>query len=626
MTVTGRVLDPDGKPVAGAQVAILAVVQKARRNIGVSSERVVLGRGKAGDDGRFSLAVPRTSSTRNRGADVLAGRAGYGLAWESFDPDAERPEVSVRLAREQVVRGQLLDLQGQPAAKVSLRVTQVRGSQAGLSFKELMDLRQDTARAALRMHKDVSLHNDHIDLSDPPDNLSMWPPAVTTDDQGRFAVRGLGPGMSVELHVADDRFALQTVAVPDTGKAEEGQNVRRTLLEPARVLEGRVTYADSGRPAAGVEVQAWGRESHGRTDRDGRFRINSGKEETGLLIAYSPPGEPYCNVQQQFRWPRGVVRHTLDLALPRGVLVRGTVTDEATGRPVAGALVSYLAQHNNPNLKPEDLSGNNFVNGRDMVPTAADGTFRIAGRPGPGYLLVEGPDADYVLRENGGQDRLWRGQRGSSPWYSHGFSALDLKANSEPVDVKVTLRKGVTIRGEVAGPEGRAVEDLQVFCRLEGLATHPVKVRGDRFELHGCDPAETLTVMFFDAANDWGATAKLSAKEAGEKPVKVRLAPCGSARVRFRDRAGKPLAHFRPGLFLVLASPQGDTLAARLLIVSPFRRALGLQTDKDGLCTFDTLIPGATYEFGHAEIEATITAEAGKTVTLPDIVVKQPPD
>lgn len=437
--------------------------------------------------------------------------------------------------------------------------------------------------------------------------------------------------MSVQLHVVDDRFALQSILVADTSKADEAQSVRRTL-DPARVLEGRVTYADTGRPAAGVEVQGFGQASHGRTDREGRFRINSfrwpvnASGEEGWLIAYSPPGEPYCNAQKSFRWPRGAVKHTLDLALPRGVLVRGTVTDEATGRPVAGALVSYLAQYNNPNLKPEDLSGNNFVNGRDMVPTAADGTFRIAGRPGPGYLLVEGPDADYMLRENGGQDRLWRGRRGSSPWYSHGFAALDPKAGSEPVDVKITLRKGVTIRGEVAGTGGRAVEDLQVFCRLEGLATHPVKVRGDRFELHGCDPDETLTVMFFDAANDWGATARLSAREAGEKPVKVRLAPCGSARARFLDRAGKPLANFFPGLFLVLAPPQGDTLAARLMIVSPFRRTLALQTDKDGCCTFDTLIPGATYEFGHAEIEATITAEAGKTVKVPDIIVKHPPD
>jgi RNA polymerase sigma factor (sigma-70 family) len=630
MTVTGRVLGPDGKPVVGAQVAVLALVQKVRRSGGVSWDRAVLGRGKSDDDGRFSLAVTRTSSARNRGVDVLASREGYGLGWHPFDPDAERPEVSVSLAREQVIRGQLLDLQGQPAARVKVRVANVRLLRTFRSFEELIDFRQETVGAMLRMRKADSLRSDTIDWDDAPENLPPWPAAVTTDEHGRFAVRGIGPGMSVQLHVVDDRFALQSISVPDTSKAEQVQDIRRTL-DPARVLEGRVTYADTGKPAADVEVQGLGWASHGRTDREGRFRINSYRWPVGeggeqaFLIAYSPPGTPYCSAQKSFRWPKGAVKHAADIALPRGILVRGSVTDEATGRPVAGALVMYLAQQDNPNLKPEDLGGNNFVNGRNMVRTAADGTFGLACLPGAGYLLVEGPDADYVLRENGGQDRLFRGKRGGYPWYSHGFAALDLKASSELIDVKITLRKGVTIQGEVVGPEGRAVEDLQVFCRLEGqaLATHPVKVRGNRFELHGCDPGETLTVMFFDGTHDWGATARLSVKEVVGKPMKVQLAPCGSARTRFLDRSGQPLADWSPGLFLVLTPKQVGLRAGTFQVVSPLRK-VGPHTDGDGYCTFDTLIPGATYEFGHAEITTTITAEAGKTVKLPDIVVRDP--
>jgi RNA polymerase sigma factor (sigma-70 family) len=607
MTVVGHVHDPEGRPLAGAQVAVLAGVQRLKRSISVSRERVVLGRGKTDGEGRFSLVVPRTSSVRNWGVDVLAGRAGHGLGWQSFDPDAELPDVNVRLTREQVIRGQLVDLQGQPAARVKLRLTPILRVQT----------REEAQGTELRMHKNVSLQNDHMDLHDLPDNLAIWPGAVTADEQGRFSIRGIGPGMSVELHVVDDRFGLQSILVPDTSKAQDAENVRRSL-EPARVLEGRITYADSGKPAANVEVQGWGLESHGRTDTQGRFRINSRNEEMGLLIAYSPPGEPYCNVQKQFRWPKGVIKHTLDVALPRGVLVRGTVTDEATGRPVAGARVSYMAHFDNPNLTHEELSGNNFANGRDMVTTAADGTFRIACRPGPGHLDIEGPDPDYVWRRN-----VVRNTYGVDTWYSHGFVALDPKVGAEPVDTKVTLRKGVTIKGEVFGPGGGAVEDLDVFCRLQGFSTHPVKVHGNHFELHGCDPDEAITVMFFDAANHWGATARLSANKASDKAVQLRLAACGSARARFVDNEGKPLIDFYPGLSLVLAPKRGDTPALTYLIASPFRK-VGPHTDKNGSCTFDTLIPGATYQFGYAEIQTTITAVAGKIVNLPDIVIAQP--
>jgi hypothetical protein len=372
-------------------------------------------------------------------------------------------------------------------------------------------------------------------------------------------------------------------------------------------------------------VIAWG--NRGRTDAEGRFRLNAAAgprredAEVGLLLALAPEREPYGNVQQEFRWPKGAVRHSLDFALPRGVLVRGRVTEQEAGRPVAGARVQYFAQmFNNPNLPP-DLGSNNFANGRNAVTSGPDGTFQIACLPGPGYLLVEGPGPDYVLCENGGQDRLFYGKPGGPPWYAHGFAALELKLGAEPAEVAVTFREGVTLRGEVTGPSGRPAGDLQVFCRLEGFGTHPVKVRGHRFELHGCDPEEALTVVCFDAKEQCGATVTVSARQAGEKPVAVRLAPCGSARVRFVNAEGKPRADFVPGLFLVLAPPRGVVQAKTLQVASPFRR-LGPHTDDQGYCNFPVLVPGATYRFGHAEIQTTFTAEAGRTLQVQDVVVK----
>jgi RNA polymerase sigma factor (sigma-70 family) len=626
MTVTGRVLDAEEKPLAAARVAILAGVQRFYRYGSLSSERAVLGAGKTDEEGRFSLKVARTSSDRNWGADVLAAAPGYGLGWESFNPDAERPEAVIRLGPEQIIRGQLRDLQGQPASKVELQLVRVGRARAkddpiSQGLAEKLRVLGNT----LQMRKDVSLRNEDIVLQESLDDLSLWPGPATTDEEGHFAFRGVGRSMSLTLQIHDDRFAFQSLELGDTSDREQAAKFDK-VLEPARVLEGRVTYADSGQPAANVEVRAWGRGSRVHTDRDGRFRLNSARgpvssgEETGILMAFPPEGEPYCNTQREFRWPRGAVKHTLHLALPRGSLVRGKVTEEGTDKAVAGAQVRYVAQRDNPNLKIAEAGRFNFAAGNDMVATGADGTFRIAGLPGRGYLLIEGPHADYVLRENGGQRQLFEGQRGGPPWRSHGFVPLDLKPDAEPPEAAVVLRRGATIEGEVAGPDGQAFNDLQVFCWLEGFSTHPVKVRGNRFELHGCDPEEKITVGFFDAAKRWGATATLSA---GGKPVRVALAPCGSAQVRFLDKEGKPLANFYPGLFLVLAPKEGDTEEQTLQVAAPFRK-VGPHTDGDGFCTFSTLIPGGTYRFGYAEIATTFTAEAGKTVKVPDVVVQHP--
>jgi RNA polymerase sigma factor (sigma-70 family) len=631
MTVRGRVLDPEGNPLPDAQVAVLAGVRGASRTSSLSNDRALIGQGKTNAEGKFSLSVPRTSTTRNWAADVVAGHANYGFHWQSFDPDAERPDVKVSLLAEQVIRGQLLDIQGLPAAGVKLILARV-GREDRLDARMRREARIAAEKKlaegeTMQMRKDVFLENDELFLHDPLEGFTLWPRPVTSDKDGRFEVRGIGRGMNASLYVHHERFAFQSVDIRNTSDVRLATNVQRTL-DVARILEGRITCVDTGKPAANVEVRAWGWGSRAYTDADGRYRVNSARgpqysgDEVGILMVFPPCDQPYCNIQKEFRWPKGVVKHTLNLTLPRGVLVRGKITEEGTDEPVAGAQVRYWAQQNNPSLKAEETGPYNFVNGRDMTTTAADGTFRIACQPGPGYLMIEGPSADYVLRENGGQRRLFIGKHGGQPWQAHGFVDLDAKAGGDPIDVSVTLRKGVTIHGEVAGPDVKAVKDLTIFCRLDGFSTHPVQVRGSRFELHGCNAVEPVTVFFLDTANSWGTTAELSAKS-GDKPMQIQLSPLGSARIRFVDKGGKPRANFFPGLFLVLAPKQGELDAQTKMVVSPFRK-VGPHSDNDGYCTFANLIPGATYQFGYADIQTTFMAESAKTVQVPQVIAPDP--
>jgi hypothetical protein len=584
----------------------------------------VLGAGQTDDQGNFAVNAARTTTSKYASVDVLAGCTGFGFSWQSLDPDAESPEVTLRLGPERILRGHLVDVQGQPAAKVKLRVVAVEYVDQKDRAARLDVLKRELQGMPDKSHKYVPPKNAWVQLDNAAAAIPHLSAGIVTDANGQFAVRGLAPDCPVALDVSSDSHAMQTLTLPDSSKPEEAESVTR-VLEPARVVQGRVTYADTGKPAANVEVQSWGK-SHVRTDANGRFRlmamcgpVDSG-EECGILIAYSPEGEPYCNAERVFKWSKGAVKHSIDIALLRGVLVRGKVTDEKTGQPIPGAHVQYFIQQDK--LPAEEAVPNNFVNGRDMTETGPDGTFRIACRAAPGYLLIQGPDADYVLRENGGYNRLYLGKHGGQPWHSHGFVALDATPGAEPFDVTVTLRKGITIQGEVAGPEGKPVEDLHVFCRLEGFSTHPTKVRGQRFELHGCDPAKPVTTFFLDAANEWGATAQLSPKDR-DKPVRVQLNPLGSARVRFVNKEGKPRVNFYPGLNLVAAPKQGDLLAQTLLIASPFRK-VGPHSDDEGYCTLTDLIPGATYQFGYADIETTFTAESGKVVKVPDVIVQNP--
>ena len=70
-------------------------------------------------------------------------------------------------------------------------------------------------------------------------------------------------------------------------------------------------------------------------DAEGRFRANPGSGAEGSVTAYPPDGQPYLANSKSIEWPKGAITHSADLALPRGVMMRGKVAEHGSGRPVA---------------------------------------------------------------------------------------------------------------------------------------------------------------------------------------------------------------------------------------------------------------------------------------------------
>jgi hypothetical protein len=106
-----------------------------------------------------------------------------------------------------------------------------------------------------------------------------WPAPATTDDQGRFALRGLGRGATLSLEVSSDHHAPQTLRIDPGDLAKSGELT--FSLSPAQVIEVRTTHADDGKPVPGVWVSVLSRRSgqrglqttSGRTNDQGLARI-----------------------------------------------------------------------------------------------------------------------------------------------------------------------------------------------------------------------------------------------------------------------------------------------------------------------------------------------------------------
>jgi hypothetical protein len=637
-----RVVDSKDKAVPGAQLAVLPwrVVSWGGTDI---SNRLdgVLGRSKSDAAGRCRLTVPPDPAAP---ADpyfagelrpdppppdpyfsggllctgevlALAAAPGYGLAWQPVSPFAKEAETVIRLPPEQVLRGRLIDIQGQPAGGVKVQVVWL-GKRPGGKHRGLW-------------------------VTDKCRGLTQWPGPVTTDARGRFTLRGLGPDLGVRLEIRDEPFGHQWLEFQTDPKGAAKDVV--LTLAPVRVVEGRVTYQDTGKAAAGAEITMY-QTVHRlgtsikkviRTDARGRFRVNPCGE--AFFDAWPADAEPYLPGGEAVGATKGTEVRQIHITLPRGVLVRGRLKEADSGKPVTGARVEFW-------------SLGKFVDFQRPVWSGKDGRFRLVVPARAGHLLIQARGG-YLRRETS-MHAITKGRPGGHRLYPHAFVKLELKRGDKSRDVQVALRKGATVHGRLLGPDGQKVDRAVLLSRLNDPssawdyfwdAAFPTQVTDGRFELRGGDPNGTYPIFVVDPKHSWGAVAGVTFGEAGGKPVTVRLQKCGSVTVRFVDRQGKPVPdvsvhgtlELRPanysgvGIKDVLGflgkpsrSPEGALHADEIPL------DLNLRSDTQGRITLPALIPGAPYRLAwNLDRKVSyglkkVTVKAGQALDLGDIRVQ----
>src|SRR5438093_12958053 len=109
ITVRGRVLGPDGKPIAKARLywpRLLKADPQSPEDIDVAQQ------GTTDAKGSFRVELPRS---RVRLA-LIAVADGYGLDWAELSDDKQSGEVTLRLVKEQTIHGRVLSTEGKPVA------------------------------------------------------------------------------------------------------------------------------------------------------------------------------------------------------------------------------------------------------------------------------------------------------------------------------------------------------------------------------------------------------------------------------------------------------------------------------------------------------------------------------
>jgi RNA polymerase sigma factor (sigma-70 family) len=727
MTINGQVLDAAGKPLKGVQVALLGAryfslyseAARPRNPFAVGTwtvagpyfpERVdgpyrkaVLVVDQTGRDGRCRFTLQPPPAGQIQTMLLIAHARGCGIGYAYVKPAGGRQKVEIRLPPEHVLPLRLVTLEGQPAVGVRVRPVQLirkddrgpmnfgLGGMDGLRLY-LPPLHGNAFEVFERRHRGL-LFLEYAGGN----GVTFWPPAATTDKQGRCQLRGFGRHQAVVVRVEGEQVAPQELTL-DTGDRPPREIVR--TVAPARTVEGRVVFADTEKPAVNVRVTAhlpavprkYGpRELEPSwesvtvyTDAQGRFRLRPGhtKYDRVLLEVVPPAGVPYLALNEiELAWEKAALHRQVEIPLPRGVEVHGTVTEMTSGRPIDQAKVVCQPQGRQAGSPEERRLGPYYP-----VYSQSDGRFRMVVPAGPCHLLVTGPDPNFVTQVTS-VGEIRSGKPGGRRRYYHGVLDLNLKPQRRSQEVAVALQSSVTLRGRVVGPDGKPIREALLFCDTDlawfdpnfhmpyagdsRVLRQPIVLKDGRFELPGCDPGRTYRLSFLDAPTDkpwthWifrdnlsifetaglgmfqnsrsklGGTVAVLARKAAGKPITVRLGPCGSARVRLVDGQGKPARHYHVWLEHVFKSgppprrvmKQQPLTGESYVVAAPFPSSQGKEPvvtiDAAGWVSFPVLIPGVTYclrvttaakPFREVVWEKEFQVESGKTRTLPDIVL-----
>jgi RNA polymerase sigma factor (sigma-70 family) len=554
LTYGGRVIGPDGQPVAGARLYVKGGSRRGEEFRRLEPSPV----DTTGPDGRFRFTIPKAKSVFGAPDTIVTAlAANYGAGWVRVPTGGKTDDLTLQLVKDDVpISGQIVDLEGKPVAGATLRVIEIRAA-PGEDLGPWLAAARENGRSP-REGLDARLESQYL-----PRSTTALSSRVTTDAAGRLRLTGIGRNRLVRAQLDGPAIASQRLCIlTRPGKAIEVTQTKprpamsypgtvttyhgadfRLVTAPTKPVVGVVRDKDTKKPLAGVTIQSywWGDRRvyppdivRTTTDEQGRYRLMGMSKGEGNQVRLLPrDDQPYLAVHEAVPNTDGLDPVTVDFEVKRGVWIEGKLTDKVTGQPVQGEM-GYFALQSNPNLR--DYPGFEHC----QVAAKEDGSYRVVGLPGPGLVAVR-CQKDHYLWATEREDEYGTRERYLAtapfgiffPTADVAFARIDPAAGTQAVKRDVTLDPGWTFTFTVLGPDGKPLPGARSFntnCEMKGA----------EFTVRGCDPRGPREVLFQHPERGLFGVAQLPKEKGGS--VVVRMTPGVTLTGRLVDAEGKPRA------------------------------------------------------------------------------------
>ncbi|MBN8470941.1 carboxypeptidase regulatory-like domain-containing protein [Corallococcus exiguus] len=543
LQVQGRVVDLQGKPVAGIEVSASVPLpgetltelacDTNQPDISLASEdcasptanlwvqelveshrggAFVLSRTTSAQDGTFTLeGLPQGTVTL-----WALGSQGAGLL---EDVASGTQDVTLELEASQPITGRVVDEDGAPLSNVQVTVLHTStaryfdtrtGADGRFSLGPLPEdaygllaaspgritawmrevatgpLLEDVVLYAPRRIVGTVLDGEHPVAGATVTEVDSGRVA-TTDAQGRFALEGLSPDDYTLEAEQGGLLAREPVTLP-----EDQREVQVTLRLGTTFFVEATVRDTAGKPVAHAEVNAdlpsefsehYGApifQPLGRTDEDGRIRLGPLRARDYTFLVVADRLMDLTAVRTA-----AASGPPLEFVLSPAVLVEGIVTD-AAGQPVVDASLSLQPPaRKRPADAPPPVYARSFilVHPPREVPVTFDAT-----SDAEGHFAIK---VDQALS-------------GTLTVEADGYLPRKLQVRAPTSGLKLTLDSGATVRGTVTNSRGTPVNDVDISLAMQEPEPSPGSREAPEEEEDDDDKIDIIRMTFAGTSGEDG--------------------------------------------------------------------------------------------------------------------------